>query len=345
MDTLTHTLAAVAISRCYFKKRVAYATSALIIAANLPDLDLIYSWPGIRTIEYHRGMLHSLWMLPVWAVLVAWGLRWCVHRWPVKRQAGTAGPLPVPGWGIGIALGLAGVGSHILLDWTNAYGIRLFAPFSQHWYALDLMPIWDPYLWVLLAAVLGFPMLLSLITNEVGATGKNPHRVSGVLALLVLAGWIGVRQRAHNQALDLLNAPNVSGLYEGELPLDWAAFPQSSSPYDWQAVVDLPSQYLITDVHSPWDENQGHVRLLRAYIKPPQPPAITEAEDTATAKVFLRFARFPLALVETDSGQSLVILTDMRFAHGIERPAMHVDVRLSDSQQIISQGFSWTRSN
>lgn len=345
MDTLTHTLVGVAISRCYFKKRVAYATSALIVAANLPDLDMLYSWPGIRTIEYHRGMLHSLWMVPVWGLLVAWALRWCARRWPPKRQIGAAAALPVPGYGIAFALGVAGVGSHVLLDWSNSYGIRLFAPFSQHWYALDTMPIWDPWLWLLLGAILGVPMLLSLITHEVGAMGKNPHRVSGVVALVVFAGWFGLRQRQHAQALDLLNAPQYAGLYEGDIPLDWAAFPQSSSPYQWQAVVDLPNQYLVTDVQSPWNENRGRVHLLRAYTKPPEPAVVPEAERTATAAIFLRFARFPLAMVEADDGQSVVLLTDMRFARGIERPAMHVAVRLSESQQVISQSFSWTRAN
>lgn len=343
MDNLTHTLVGVAISRGFFKKRVAYATSALAIAANLPDLDMIYSWPGIRTIEFHRGLLHSVWMLPVWAVIVAWVLRWAVRRWPPKREVGAAAPLPVPGFGMAMALGLAGVGSHVLLDWTNSYGIRLFAPFSQHWYALDLMPIWDPWVWMFLGAILGVPMLLSLITHEVGAVRKNPHRISGVLALLVIIGWVGLRSRQHTAALDLLNQPNVSGLYEGDLPLNWAAFPDSSSPYQWQAVIDLPSQYLVTAVQSPWDENRGRVRLLRAFPKPPEPPQVPEAERTRTAQIFLNFARFPLTLVEEDHGESIVLLTDMRFAHGVERPAMHVAVRLSDGQQVISQKFSWNR--
>lgn len=330
MDNLTHTLVGIALSRAFFKKRVAFATTAMVVAANLPDLDLLYSWPGVRYLEYHRGVTHSVWMLPIWAALVALGLRWLSER---RKQV-------APAWGMAFLLGLVGAGSHVLLDWTNAYGTRLWSPTSQHWYGLDLMPIFDPWIWLLFAVFLGFPMLLSLISSEVGAKKQNPHRFSAVVALLLLVAWIGVRARQHGAALELLNAPNVAGMYEGQLPYNWAAFPTSDA-FHWQAVIDLPANVLIADVSSPWDTDLGRVRPVRSYIKPPRVPAIVGAEQTPTGRIFLGFARFPFADVEDQGSESLVTITDMRFADGVRRPAMHAQIRLDGSLHVFSQSFTW----
>ncbi|MGH9536136.1 MAG: metal-dependent hydrolase, partial [Terriglobales bacterium] len=100
MDTLTHTLAGIAISRAGFKGRLPFATTALVIAANIPDIDLVAGWNGMGFIAHHRGLTHSLLALPVFAVLIAWGLRWAAgyqqRRRPAGRAAATARPLAAP---------------------------------------------------------------------------------------------------------------------------------------------------------------------------------------------------------------------------------------------------------
>lgn len=333
MDNLTHTLVGVALSRAFFKKRVVYATWAAAIAANLPDLDVLYSWPGIRYLEYHRGVLHSVWMLPVWALLVAFGLRWYAAR----RQQ------PLPTVWLGFLLGAAAVGSHLLLDWCNAYGIRLFAPVSERWWSLDILPVLDPWVWMLLLAVLGVPLLLGLITTEVGSVRRshNSHSLSGVVALLVLAAWIGLRARQHSAALDVLNAPEVAHFYNDQLAYDWAAFP-TSSPYSWQAVVDLPANYIIADVYAPLNTDQSNFALVRNYIKPPTTPAILAGEQTHTGGIFMWFARFPFADEEDRGDATLALLTDMRFAQGVQRPPLRATITLDGSLHVIQQTFSWT---
>ena len=40
-----------------------------------------------------------------------------------------------------------GVASHLLLDWTNSYGIRLLFPFSLQWFHLDLNALTDGPIW------------------------------------------------------------------------------------------------------------------------------------------------------------------------------------------------------
>ena len=345
MDSLTHSLVGVALSRGFFKRRVAYATWALVIAANLPDLDVLYSWPGIRTIEYHRGFLHSIWMLPVWSALLAFGLRWYVRRQPPRRLPGMERALPLPGFALVFGMGCAGVGSHLLLDWGTSFGERLLTPWRSTWYALDVMPTWDPWLWLILIAVLGVPMMLGLITNEVGTQRRtNPHRASGIVALLCLVAWFGLRSRQHSAALADLDSPSINYASGGELPLDWGAFPNLSTPFDWRAVVYLPSRVLVADVDSPWNTGRGRVRLQRLYIRPPHTDRIGLAEATSTARIFLHFARFPFADDHPlDNGGWMVTITDMRFAQGETRPAMHVAVEIDGSGQVLRQSFRWRR--
>lgn len=333
MDTLTHSLVGIALSRVFFKRRVAFATTAMVIACNLPDLDVLYSWPGVRYIEFHRGALHSVWMLPVWGLLVALGLRW------VARKKN----LPVPPLWMGFALGCAGVGSHLLLDWTNMYGIRLLAPFSQHWFALDWVPILDPWILLILAAFLTGPMMLGLITSEIGAKKKSAHRLSASLALMLVVAWVGVRARQHKEALDILNAPEFSGMYEGQLPYSWSAFPKSSTAFQWQALVDMPRNYLVVDVSAPWDEDFGRARPVRSFIKPPITPAIQAAQRTSTGEAVLDFARYPYSDEEEQGSDAIVSITDMRFAQGPIRPGLHAEIRLNESGRVLSQGLDWTR--
>ncbi|HXE31120.1 MAG TPA: metal-dependent hydrolase [Terriglobales bacterium] len=329
MDNLTYSLVGVALSRLFFKKRVAYATSAMVVAANLPDLDFLYSWPGIRYIEYHRGALHSVWMIPIWAALLAFGMRW----WARRKQAA------VPAWHMGFLIGVAGVSSHVLLDWCNSDGIRLLAPVSERWFSLDWLPAYDPWIWLLLAAFLGFPMLLTLISSEVGARKSNPHRASALAALVLLAGWVGLRARQHAAALEALNAPNISGIYDGQLPNDWAAFPNPSDPWTWQAVIDLPANIIIADINSPWDTDLAHVHPVRSYIKPPRVPAIAAGEGTPIGATFLWFARFPFADVEEQGGGQVVTITDMRFAQGAYRPTIKAKIWLDGGLQVVRQSF------
>lgn len=328
MDNLTHTLVGVALSRCYFKRRMVYATIAMVVAANAPDLDLLWSgFNNIRYLAWHRGVTHSLLAWPVWAVLIALVVRWVAKR---KQQ-------PVPGWGIAIALGLVGVGSHILLDWTNAYGIRLLAPAQPVWYAANLEPIIDPWIWAALLACLCVPMLLNLVSREVGSR-SSAHRASAVVALALLAAWWGVRWYFQQRAEEVLNEPLA--LYQGQVPQLTGVQPSSTSPLTWYGVADFSDHYLLVSV----DAASGHIDYTepqQIYMKPQMTPALKHAEQAPAAQTFLAFARYPMAQT-FQSGQTVrVFLTDLRFVHPGVPPRMGLTVSLSPTLQVEQTRFSW----
>src|SRR5207249_8407768 len=96
--------------------------------------------------HYHRGWTHSL---PGAAVLtvVLWAVLLGVDRWVPAQRSGSgarARPLPL------LAAAAMGVGSHLLMDAANSYGIRPFLPWSDRWMYGDLWVIVDPWLWLFL---------------------------------------------------------------------------------------------------------------------------------------------------------------------------------------------------
>ena len=92
------------------------------------------------------------------------------------RGRKTRNPNLPPRWGLLYAYAcLAGL-SHILLDFTNSYGVRPFWPFSERWNSWDIVFIVEPVLLVVLTLGLIVPALFSLINEEIGARSKGDHQ-------------------------------------------------------------------------------------------------------------------------------------------------------------------------
>ncbi len=79
MDNLTHALAGALVARATAPRNPGPETLSLgrrmvvgAIAANLPDLDVLASYLSpLSYLYHHRGISHSLLLLPVWALLTA----------------------------------------------------------------------------------------------------------------------------------------------------------------------------------------------------------------------------------------------------------------------------------
>lgn len=193
MDNVTHALAGLLLAdltvAAYERhtKQPASASFARaaavvgVIAAELPDSDLVYSGPllGMGKLGYllhHRGHTHTV-VVAVCMVLLLWA---AVEWW--RRRRGTRAELPTARKAESLALlGLALVGglSHLLLDFTNSYGVHPFWPVDNRWFYGDAIFILEPWLWI--AAI---PALLYGRRSRTG-------RVLLGLALLavVAAGW------------------------------------------------------------------------------------------------------------------------------------------------------------
>ncbi|MGA3325062.1 MAG: metal-dependent hydrolase [Terriglobia bacterium] len=327
MDNLTHTLTAVAISQTGLNRKTRFATLTLILCANAPDIDVLSGLKdSVTYLKYHRGITHSFVGIIFLAVLLSGLIFWVGKR--VQPKPG----LPLNSRWLLLAAFL-GTGSHLLLDFTNAYGVRPFLPFSGRWYAWDIMPIFDPLLLALLILGLAVPWLLRVVSEEVGA--RKPRLVPGAIFCLgaMVALW-GIRDFAHRRALSILD----SHTYSGEDAQRFSALPVALNPFTWTGVVETESSFHVVRVNA-LDTN-GLPEEMGTFEKPPMSPALAAAMNTRAGKIFLNFARFPWAQVdESEQGYS-VSMCDLRFYHAAAQSrGFTLEVELDKNLQTRSETF------
>ena len=69
MDNLTHTLVGVLLARSLLGRLAPRATLMCVVAANIPDIDIVTSSSSIDYLNYHRHITHSIPAVPVMAAL------------------------------------------------------------------------------------------------------------------------------------------------------------------------------------------------------------------------------------------------------------------------------------
>ncbi len=330
MENLTHTLTAVALSQTGFNRKTRFATLAFVVGANLPDLDLATRLGGSTMfLKYHRGITHSFLGVTALAGILAV----VVYSLGRRVQPKKTGP-PLDGRWLFAACWTA-TASHLLLDFTNIYGIRPFLPFSGRWYAWDIMFVVDPLLWGLFILGLGVPSILRLVSEEVGAR-RQDYRRGAIFSLSCLVLLWGVRSLAHRRALSLLDAHT----YGQENPVRLGAFPSLANPFAWTGVVETDSAFHVLKVDVLG--NNLDPQTSRAYHKIDSSPPLEAALKTRTAAIFLPFARFPWAHVEETEDGFTVTLQDLRFVSSVWRRGGFVtEIELDQNLRVRSESFSF----
>lgn len=297
MDNLTHSLTGLALARAGLDRFCPRATLLLLISANIPDIDVVaLAGSPLRYFEIHRGYTHSLIGLPVMALLSV------LITAAIYRQK-----LP---WLRAWLLCVAGVASHLLLDWTNDYGVRLLLPFSSRWFFLDLNSLTDFVILTVLALAALWPLLSRLVSSEIGERARRPAgRRMAIFALVFFALLDTGRAILHTRAVGQLD----SRLYEQTAPVLVAALPNAVNPFEWWGVVESPSTYRAMPVNTLGEIDPAAARV---FYKPAPNPAIEAARKTPAFRYFLYFARFPIWSVEpvsTDKWEGEKIeLSDLR---------------------------------
>ena len=161
MEPVTHFLTGATLARAGFNRKSALATVTMTLAAEAADFDVVAYVKGSACgFIQHRGITHTFIGIPVMAGLVV-GLVWLADTlWQRRRRRRRLPQSPERRWGwLYLFACIAGL-SHILLDFTNNYGVRPFYPFSRQWYAWDIVFIIEPLMLAALIAALVLPWLL-----------------------------------------------------------------------------------------------------------------------------------------------------------------------------------------
>ncbi len=278
--------------RAGLNRKTALATATLTLAAEAPDLDVLSRFGGSAFgLNHHRGFTHSFLGVPLVAAAVV-GFIYLI--WRVRGRRIRNPDLP-PRWGLlfGFAC-MAGL-SHILLDFTNNYGVRPFWPFSERWVAADIVFIVDPVILVLLTLGLILPGLFSLINEEIGSrrTGQPAGRMAAIVALLGVFVWWGIRDYEHGRAVAALDART----YQGAVASRVSAYPYWVSPFRWHGVVEAPAFFATMDVDSlaPEVDPQGEMQIR---YKPEETAVTLAAKNSYLGHVYLSWAQYPITETE-----------------------------------------------
>lgn len=306
----------------------------MTLAAEAPDIDVLGNFKGpIFGFAHHRGFTHSFLGLLLVQLLVV-GLIYGIWR---LRGRKVKDPNLPPRWGLLFLFAyLAGL-THILLDFTNNYGVRPFWPFWEKWYSWDIVFIVEPLLLLLLLGGLVLPGLFSLINDEIGVRRKGPAgRLAAVVALIgVIAVW-GVRDYEHRRAVHALDAR----LYDGADPLRVSAYPHWLNPFQWYGVVETRDFFatMQVDSSSPEVDPEGSMGIRR---KPEETPVTLAAKGSYLGQVYLDWAKYPVVETEQIDSGYVVRFRDLRYydPNQTRVDILGARVELDRSLNVVREGF------
>jgi inner membrane protein len=331
MDVGTHVLASFALTRAAFPRAPRSVLPIALAAGAIADLDEISAAFGPAAyLNWHRTYTHSLLTAILLAVLLALSYRFFAPQHLRSRFSSTAI----------FALTLLAQCLHLLLDVCQPDGVLLFWPFSAARIAKDWLTFVDPVILAVLVAAILLPELFHLVSDEIGARDKKPRgKVGAIIALTVIALYIGARAILHSNAVAALD----SRTYHGELPRRVAAFPVSISPFTWNSIVETESAFHEVTVsvaqRSSFNPDAGVT-----IHKPEASPVLDAAGKDPLAIAFLSVARFPKATIEKTETGYRVELQDLRYAvTGESKREIAALFELNPAGKIAHRELLWAR--
>ena len=289
MDNVCHTLVGAAFARAGIATPVRLGAVTSMIAANLPDVDVLVFATDVPSVAFRRGWTHGILAQATLPALLA-GVMFLLIR-PGRQSTGSGnraalGPL--------LVLSYAGVLSHVFLDYLNNYGVRLLMPFSDRWFYGDTLFIIDPWLWIIFGAAV--------------VLGRRAH-VQSTRRRLVVSGvyilcMMGSAGAARAIVLDEWNRTHPmppQALMVGPAPID---------PFRKTIIIDNGDHYRTgTFTWLP-----PRVALSDAVVrKNADNPAVAVARLHPRVEGILVWARFPFWDITRGAEGTRVTVRDMRF--------------------------------
>lgn len=225
MDTLTHALSAMLVARASRPATLRQGQLSLparswagFFAGAFPDSDFIAMLFGTTTyLHYHRGITHSLILMPLWAGLLAWLFSLLSRR----RYS----------WRAFYEVCLLGILVHIFGDVITNYGTMVFAPFSRYKLALSTTFIIDWYF----SGIIVLGLLFSY-------TSKHYKKQFALAGFCLLLGYVLAQSWWRHMAKQEV----ARGMPRAILQHATAhILPQPVSPFNWKLVLALPDRYYV----------------------------------------------------------------------------------------------------
>jgi inner membrane protein len=273
-----------------------------VIGSQAPDLDGFTRLFGSAAyIRHHRGISHSIPALFAWTI-GTFGLIQLI--------------MPQSAWLHLLAWCFLAVCLHVFVDLFNAYGTQGLSPFNRKWIALNVMFIFDPF--IFLMHLVGFMLWMA---------GANPGPVFLWIYLLI-ACYYAVRWQARNKALrQLQDALQIKGSYTVFPTMSWS---------QWNFLVKTDTRWYVGELHN------GEAIILDTLAIKPTNELVTRAMEDPKVQSFLSFSSYVHVEVKEHSFGYEVRWLDLRYRARFQRKShyMFVAVVYMDKERNIRDSFA-----
>ena len=303
MDNFTHSLTGWALGQTGLKRTTRKGLAALILGANMPDIDVFFGWVPWAPLATHRGFTHGLVggvliLPPVLALLL-----WLLDKWQQSRAVTFKSGLPMkPGWLV--LLCYTGAITHPLLDLQTTYAIQLLSPFSTRWFHAETLFIVDVWIWTGMA----FAIWLSRRRER----RRQAWRAPAIAALAVMCAYIALNGAITLRARDALRTsdphPTPEVLFANEEPV---FFWKRNLVWRERGMIGRASYDPVADLNRVEVEQSVPDNMA-------DPDVQRAARQTSEIRRFMGWSVLPMAHVERLRCSATVTFTDARF--GLPRP-------------------------
>ena len=366
MDPFAHTFTGAALAASGLRKTTPLATAALLIGANLPDIDFVVTFfDSYMTLVHRRGWTHGVLAIILLPCLLTCGLLLWDKLVRRRRHPERSAARP---WML-LLLSTIAVASHPTLDWLNNYGLRWLMPFDGRWFYGDALFIIDPWIWLVLGGatflawsyrptalvawtvfglgaswlviadlqipepakilwIVGLVSVIALRMLRLKSTSEHTARV----ALVAFVCYIAANTLASAMARAEVRSRMTHNGYADIKEVMVAPVP--ANPFKGTVVVASKQGY----VHGSWNWlSTPHLVLDKKIIaRNMSDPMVKLAAEDHLARRYLSWSRFPYAIIETQPSGYRIQFEDARYAnlsHKISGPVVMISREIGQASQ------------
>ncbi|GAB6181695.1 metal-dependent hydrolase [Desulfotomaculum defluvii] len=278
---------------------------AAVAGSQIPDLDIIYRLKSeLAYLEVHRGFSHSFPALFIIPLLIMVILRLFFPR--------LSKPLI-------LVVAFTSTLLHIFLDLLTSYGTQFLWPLSDKRLGWDILMIIDPFILLVCA--------LAIVTGK--RSSLSPVKIFTTM-FVVIGLYILLRTGIHQKGLLMVN-----GKYDMEKYRSISVLP-GFGLNQWGYILD------------PYDKSKpiivGHLNILERKVTEEHQylndtgPVVDAGAKTPVGRVFIKFARHPLATVKETGTGYLVSWSDLRYRYQNHHP-FTAYVRFDKNLKLLGSGL------
>ena len=341
MDTPTQALLGALTSQLGFRQRIGRdAPWVAALVAALPDIDSFAirvlgikaaGQTDLAVMAYHRGITHSLLVVPVLAAVAA-AIWWVLRR----RRARRTDQSPPPFWLLYACCFVAAL-SQPLLDLFTSYGTQLLTPLTNRRFAIDAVPIVDViYTPILILTLAGCYIARKLSANWRGLTARIAWA-----GMLLSSGYI-----ATGAALGALAEYDARLAWDPPNgPARYRAMPVIPTIFVWRVVRQTPESWSVMRVNVLYNAEPGE----RAQDQAPVPDNqwIRRARELPAVRIYEWFSMDQLRpTYRLEGDRHVVEFHDMRYGFPAESAESLWPMRVvfDADGQVVQTGRHWRHS-